>query len=385
MKITQIYQIVNDAQKEVLGETAIVLNEDLSNIVDVGEEVFNANSFDAFTKKLVDHIGRVVFVVRRYSGRAPSVLMDAWEYGSVLEKIRAEMPEAVESETWELEDGESYDPNVFHAPQVSAKFFNKRVTFEVDISITEEQLKSAFSGVQQLNSFISMLYNEVDKTLQVKTDLLVMRTIDNFIAETIYDDYGATALDSKSGVKAINLLYLYNQRYGTSLTKDKAIEDKNFIRYASYVLKLYLSRMANMSRLFNIGKCARFTPKEALHLVMLSDFKASADVFLQSETFHNELSALPNAEEVAYWQGTGEDFSFGNVSKISVKTADGHDVTLDGVLAVAFDRDALGVSNWRRKVTSNYNPKAEFTNLFYKQMAGYFNDFNENGIVFFIQ
>ena len=385
MEIKQIYEIVNTAQKEVLGETAIALNEDLSNIVDVGNEVFNANSFDAFTKKLVDHIGRVVFVVRRYSGRAPSVMMDAWEYGSVLEKIRAEMPEAVENESWELEDGESYDPNVFHAPQVSAKFFNKRTTFEVDISITEEQLKSAFSGFQQLNSFLSMLYNEVDKTLQVKTDLLVMRTIDNFIAETIHDDYGADALNSKSGVKAINLLYLYNQRYGESLTKDKAIEDKNFIRYASYLVKLYLSRMANMSKLFNIGKCARFTPKEDLHLVMLSDFKASADVFLQSETFHNELSALPNAEEVAYWQGTGEDFAFENVSKISVKTTEGHEITLDGVLAVAFDRDALGVTNWKRKVTSNYNPKAEFTNLFYKQMAGYFNDFNENGIVFFIQ
>lgn len=385
MEIKQIYEVVNNAQKDVLGEKAITLNEDLSNIVDVGNEVFNANSFDAFTKKLVDHIGRVVFVVRKYVGRAPSVVMDAWEYGSVLEKIRAEMPEAVENESWELEDGESYDPNIFHAPQVSAKFYNKYTTFEVDISVTEEQLKSAFSGVQQLNSFLSMLYNEVDKSLQVKTDLLVMRTINNFIAETIHDDYGTDALASKSGVKAINLLYLYNQRYNQSLTKDKAIEDKDFIRFASYIIKLYLARIQNMSTLFNIGKRARFTPKDALHLVMLADFKSSADVFLQSETFHNELSALPNAEEVAYWQGTGTDFTFANVSKISVKTSEGNEVTLDGVLAFAFDRDALGVSNWKRKVTSNYNSKAEFTNLFYKQKAGYFNDFNENGIVFFIQ
>ena len=124
MEIKQVYQFVNDAVGEVIGDTALVA-EDLSNVVDVGTAIFNASAFDAYVKSLVNHIGKVIFVNRPYRGAAPSVLMDAWEYGSVVEKIHSEMPEAVENESWDLVDGQSYDPHVFHQPVVEAKFFNK--------------------------------------------------------------------------------------------------------------------------------------------------------------------------------------------------------------------------------------------------------------------
>lgn len=383
MEVKQIYDIVNGATQEILGES-VLLKEDLSNIVDIGTEVFNASSVDNYVKSLVNHIGRVVFVNRKYSGRAPSVLMDSWEYGSVLQKITMELPEATEDESWELVDQSSYDPNVFTKPKVSTKFFNKRTTFEIPMSITEMQVKESFSNPEQLNGFVSMIYNAIDKSMTVKTDALIMRTINNMIAETVYSEYGAANINSKSTVKAINLLYLYNQEYSKSLTAAKALKDPEFIRYAAYIIGMTASRLGTISTLFNIGGKDRFTPSDMLHIVMLADFKKSADVFLQSTTFNEEYTKLPNAEVVPYWQGSGTGYDFTDTGKVYVKTASGHDETVTGVLSVMFDRDALGVTNFNRRVTTNYNPKAEFYNNWYKADAGYFNDLNENFVVFFV-
>ena len=389
MEIKQIYDFVNDATKEALG-TDIIVKEDLSNIVDVGEQVFNANAMDKYVKALVNRIGKTIFVNRVYQGSAPSVLMDGWEYGSVLQKVSTGLPEAGVNETWELQDGQSYDPHVFHQPKgVTAKFYNKYVTFEVDMSFTEEQLKASFSSATEMNGFISMLYTSVENTMTVKMDELVRRTINNMIGETVYADYGYTDITYKtsSGVKAINLLYEYNTyvNKGTALTQDEAFTNTDFIKYASYRIKLTHDRMRTMSTTFNIGGQPRFTPTDLSKIVMLTDFASSADTYLQSETFHNELTKLPEAERVAYWQGSGTDWSLQSVSKVDVYTSTGKSVLVDGVICVMFDRWALGVSNMERKVTSQWTPNAEFFTNFYKYKAGYFNDMNENFVVFFVR
>lgn len=383
MKVEQIYNIVNTVTNETIGESAVVA-EDLSNIVDVGTAVFDAEAVDNYVKKLVDRIGRVIFVDRAYAGGAPSVLMDGWEYGSILEKIRANMPVATENESWELTNGTSYDVNVFTKPDVSAKFFNKKVTFEVPMSFTDMQIKESFASVQQLNGFMSMIYNEIEKSMTVKLDGLVMRTINNMIGETIHADFDADGLATKSGVKAVNLLKLYNNKFGTELTADKALTTPEFIRFAVFMMGLYEQRVSKISTLFNIGKQARFTPSDMLHFVLLSDFASASNVYLQSDTFHNEFTALPNADIVPYWQGSGTDYSFNSVSSINITTASKNVVSASGIIGVMFDRDALGVTNMNRRVTANYNGKAEFYNNWYKMDAGYFNDSDENFVVFFV-
>lgn len=383
MTVEQVYQLVNLATQETLGESAVVA-ENLSNVVDIGTQIFNANAVDNYVRSLVNHIGKVIFVNRVYSGSAPSVLMDGWEYGSVLEKITAELPEATENESWELEDQTSYDPNIFYQPKVSAKFFNKKVTFEIPMSFTERQVKQSFSNAEQLNAFMSMLYNAVDKSLTVKMDGLIMRTINNMIAETLFAEYGATAYSSDSGVKAVNLLYLYNDRFTQSLSADEALTDPEFLRFAAYTMGVYVTRLKKISSLFNIGGKDRFTAPDMLHVVMLTDFKQAASVYLQSDTFHDEFTKLPEAEEVPYWQGSGLDYDFDSVTAINVTTASGHNVSATGILGIMFDRDALGVTNLDRRVTTNYNPKAEFYSNWYKFDSGYFNDTNENFVVFFV-
>ena len=386
MKMTQIYDFVNEATREALGAETVVA-EDLSNIVALGDAIFNANAMDKYVKALVNRIGKVIFVNRVYGGSAPSVMMDGWEYGSVLQKVSGSLPEARVNETWELVDGQSYDPHIFHQPKGTVvKFYNDYVTFEIDMSFTEEQLKCSFVSASDMNGFISMLYTNVENSMTVKLDELIRRTINNFIAETIYDDYGSANLNSKSGAKAINLLYLYNQTVAEAdkLTTANCMSNPNFIRYAAYIIKLTHGRMRAMSQIFNVGEQPRFTPTDLSHIVLLEDFASGADIFLQSNTFHNELSALPTAETVPYWQGSGTGFGFTDVSKINVTSAGGHTVNTSGILGVMFDRWALGVNNVSRKVTSQWTPNAEFFTNFYKYKAGFFNDLNENFVVFFV-
>ena len=375
MKITQLYTLVNSVTKEILGETTVV-NEDLSNIVDVGKAVMDQqNGVDNYVRKLVDHIGKVIFVNRAYAGGAPSVLMDAWEFGSVLEKVSADLPEASENDSWNLQDGQEYSQDVFYQPKVEAKFYNSKVTFEVKMSFAEKQVKSAFSSAEQLNGFISMLVTAVENSLTVKLDALIMRAINNMTAETIH---GADAN------QVVNLLAGFNAGRTTPLTADAAITDPDFIRYASYQIGLYTQRMGKISTLFNAGAKARFTPKDKMHIVLLSDFSAAAGVYLDSDTQNKELVALPEHESVPYWQGSGEGYTFDDVSSIDVKTASGATVKQSGIIGIIFDRDAVGVANLDRRVTTAYNARAEFYTNFYKLDAGFFNDTSENFVVFYV-
>lgn len=386
MLVQQIYGLVNSMTGEILGETGLV-KEDLSNLVDIGKQVFDATSVENAARTLVDHIGKVMFVIRPYNGAAPSVYRDAWEYGSVLEKISAEIPEAQENESWELQDNEEYAQDIYKKDNVSAKFFNSKTTFEVQRSITDIQLRSAFDNASQMNSYSSMIMDAVQKSMSIKLDGLVMRTINNAIAHTINAEFtGGLGLSNGSGTRVINLLKLYNTANSSSYTFAQAILLPDFIRYATYMIGLYMDRMSKISRVFNIGGQVRYTPKDMQHLILLSDFAKASEIYLQSTTFHDELVKLRGFETVPSWQGTGTAFNDLSVlSKINVTIKSGdstQDVEVAGVLGVLFDHDTLGVSNLNQRVTSHYNAKAEFTNTWYKADGSYFNDFNENMIVF---
>ena len=386
MQVNQVHTLVNPITTEMTGGAA-VLSEDLSNTVQVGTSIQNIDGWqNKFVNALVDRIGRTVFVNRPYSGFAPSVMMDSWEFGSILMKIGSELPEATENESWELTDGASYDPFVYKANPAYAKFYDGLVTFELDKSILDRQLKSSFSSPTELNAFTSMIFNEVDKSMTIKNQGLVMRTINSLIIDTLYDLNSGGSVSGRTGNKAVNLLYMYNQKFSQNLSAAAAITDQAFLRYASYIMGLYVDRLKTMSVLFNLGGKQRFTPPDMLHIVMLSEFRQAAGVYLYdaANNFNTENLKFPNAETVPFWQGSGTDFAFSSTSKVYGKSGSGNTMELTGILAVMFDRDALGVCNQNSRVTTQYNPKAEFTNYFYKRDARYFTDSNENFVVFYV-
>ena len=402
MKVTQLFALINSVTKEILGETAVV-NEDLTNVVDIGKAIFDQTSVDNYVKKLVNHIGKVVFVNRAYAGGVPSVLMDSWEFGSVLQKVSMAMPNATENESWKLVDGQEYKQDVFTAPKIEAKFFNSKVTFEIPMSFTELQVKESFSSREQLNGFISMITTGVENSMTVKLDALIMRAINNMTGETLVAGIGSgvagsVVLDfSKTFGRAVNLLHLYNAQAAVAdkVTVTTALTNPKFIKFATYTLGVYADRMSKVSTVFNVGMKERFTPADMRRCVLLSDFAKAAVTFMQADIQSPEMVSLPAHDAVPYWQGSGVDYGIDSIGKIDIKTAGGETVKVPfegagagkknaAILGVMFDRDAVGVSNLDRRTTTAYNAKAEFYNNWYKMDAGYYNDLNENFIVFFI-
>ena len=377
MKVTQIKDLVNSSLKEVTG-TSEVLKEDLSNVVDIGKDLANNDDIDNFVKKLVDRIGKTVFNNRKYQGSAPSVLMDAWEFGSIVEKVDADLPNVEENDSWNLQDGKSYDQNIFYQPKVSAKFFNSKITFDIPMSFTKMQVKSAFNSATELNSFLSMLMTKVQNALTVHLDGLIMKTINNFTAQVV---------NAKKGLQTVNLLSLYNDVTGETLTSAKALTTPSFIKFANLTINSYRDRIAKMSTLFNAGGVNKFTPLDNQHLVVLSDFASASKVYLEADTYNQDNVKISNYDSVPYWQGTGTKYGFNDISKIDVAIKDGattKEVTQTGILGVLFDTNALGVSCQNPRTTTAVNARAEFYTNFNKYDAMYYNDLNENFIVFMV-
>ena len=359
MQVAQIYNLVNTVTTEITGQADLV-KEDLSNIVDVGKTVLSNTDVDNYVRSLMNRIGKTIFSDRKYSGLVPSVLIDSWEFGSIMQKIGADIPDAVENDSWNLQNGSDYSPDVFYKPTVTQKLFNSKVTFEINLSFTDKQVRESFDSTDQLNAFLTMLYTSVENSLTLKIDSLILRCINNLASETIKSDYGAAELDSKSGIKAVNLLYLYNHTHSTSLTVDDILVNPDFIKFATLTINNYRDRLASCSTLFNVEGKKRFTPKDKLHTVLLSDFVNASDVYVMANSYHNEKLALPTSDHVPYWQGSGTSYDFDSISKIHVKNSSGDDVEVSGIIGVMFDHDSLAVCNSDKRVTTNYNPRGEY-------------------------
>ena len=377
MKVTQIKDLVNNSLKEVNG-SSVLLKEDLSNVVDIGKELLNNDDIDNFVKKLVDRVGKTVFNDRVYQGSAPSVLMDSWEYGSVVEKIDSDLPNVEENDSWKLEDGKSYDQDIFYQPKVSAKFFNSKTTFDIPMSFTKMQVESAFSSPTELNSFISMLMVKTQNAMTVNLDGLIMKTINNFTANVV---------NAKKGMQVVNLLDLYNKTAQTKVTVDNALTSPDFIKFANLMINTYRDRLTKMSTLFNQAGLNKFTPVDNQHLVILSDLASASKVYLESDTYNQDNVKIANYDTVPYWQGSGTTYGFKDTSKIDIAIKDGtqtKEVIQSGILGVLFDTSALGVSCQNPRTTTAVNARAEFYTNFNKYDAMYYNDLNENFVVFMI-
>lgn len=386
MQVKQIYAILNDIMLEVTGELikkgenpdVPIVQEDLSNIVDIGNTVFSSNYWrDNYTKAMINRIGREVFVDRTYSGYAPSVLRDAWEYGSIMAKTRCKIFDAKANPSWSLTAGQTVNQFEFTPPTVYEKFYNSKTAWQIDCSFTEVQLKESFTSAAAMNRFYSMIENRIATSMTIYTDSLVMRTINNFIAEKLYANNGV-----------VDVLALYNQTVDTPITAADAAHSKEFYRFLAYTIRLYVERFRAPSANFNIADDedgnVTFTPREYAHLVLHSDIAAGMEVYLQSDTYHDELVRIGDYEKIPFWQSQGDGYQLATTSRIDCKLASDntHTVNRNYIIGVLFDRDALGVLNDNRRTTSAYNANGEYWTNFYKVDTSFYNDLAENGIIF---
>lgn len=408
METKQIASIVNTMASETVGETSVV-QEDLSNVVEVGETIANAMGYEQFTNSLVDRIGRVIMVNREYETAAPDILHRGTgiPYGSVIQKIRVKLPPATTNDSWaigqtwtpgagwsadpsDLPTNDNASPFITVRPEVEATYFNGQGTFEIDMTFPTIQNRSAFSSPAEWRRFVDTVENRIFQAKTVFKDALTQRVINNFIGEKLVANNAV-----------IDLVSMYNDAYTASLTNDKAILNKDFLRYAGYIISLYTRRLRRMSRRYNTAGYDTFTPTDRLRFVALDMFTDAIETFMESDTFHADMVGLKTAySTVNYWQGGGvnAEVEFETSAQLNVKTASGEVLnSATGqaggetppvennpfyIVGVMFDVEAAWQEYDNPRVTSQYNPRKEQTTFFYKEDVRYCNDLAENGVVF---
>ena len=374
--VKQIYSILNDVAKQTLGTESIAV-VDTQSFISLGDKVLKSDTdTENFLSKLTDRIAKTVYSVRNYTGINKNLMREPFDYGVIVQKIHVEMPEAKENNAWKIGE-QGYTPTYAPVikPTVSQKLFNKLSTWEIDVTIPDFMLKTAFLNESSMATFIDAIFTAMNNAMVMCADNNANLIRANFIGNKIH---------SAKPTQAINLLLQYNTLTNANLTVASCLRDVDFLKWATMQISLWTKRMRVMSKLFNEDSNSKFTSGEYLILDVLQDFASSTATFLQSDTYHKELVALPMYNEVPYWQGSGTSFAFADTSKISVKIDGTTEVTQGGVIAVAYDYNAIGTTINEPRSTTERNNKDEYTNYYNKATIGCFNDLGENGIVFYI-
>ena len=374
--VKQIYSILNDASKQTFGTSAINVI-DSASFTSLGDKVLSNDAWtENFTNNLTNRISKTVYGIRNYNGVNKNMLRENFEYGAIVQKIHVDMPEAKENNAWEI-GKEGYTPTYAPVikPNVSQKLFNKIATWEVDLTIPDYMLKTAFLNETSMATFIDAIFTAMNNAMQICHDNNANLIRANFIGNILHKN---------KSTQAINLLHDYNTLTNAGLTVANCMRDIDFLKYATMQINLWTKRMSVMSTLFNDDGNTKFTDKDNLVIDVLQDFASATATFLEADTYHKELVSLPMYNEVAYWQGSGQTFAFADTSKINVKIDAENTVEKSGIIAVAYDYLAIGTTINQPRTTTERNNKDEYTNYYNKANIGCFNDLGENGIVFYI-
>lgn len=374
---TQIYAIVNATNKQMMGENTINV-VDTTGLMATGDAVMKTDEdTDAWVHSLSDLIGRTVFSTRAYSAENMYMVWHAFDYGLAMRKIYVDLPQTVQNDAWLIgkEDFKpTYAPMI--KPDIKQHLFKNLTTFEIDMSIPDDILFTAFRSAEEMASLISAIFRAIDDRVQLAIEAC---------GELIRAAFAARKLLKGNYCSSINLYTRFKTAFpDTTLTATGCLYDSYFLKWSTAQVKMWCKRMRKMSTLFNSEGYKRHTPQRDLVLVLLDEYDSNLTTYLEADTYHKELVQLQHFTTVPYWQGSGTQFNFNDTSKISVKLEDGTTITQSGIIALAYDYQALGMMIDRRKISTERNSKAEYTNYYNKVTRSFFNDMSENGIVFYV-
>ena len=401
MKVAQIASILNSKiLPNILGGSAVV-NEDLSNIVDIGIQIGDLNAYDKYIGKVINHIGLVKLADRELKVTAPDIYKEKWLYGSIMEMLSFELPDAIDNDQQSLTNGNTYNQDIFYAPDVDVKFYNDKASWQIPISLpgggsNDNRIAQSFSSPEQCVIFWTGIELSIQNALNLQTSALIMRCLNYYIAKQMYEDIivgldPGEGIGDKTGIRCVNVLKEYNDRFAKTLKAEDCLTDPDFLKFAAYVQLMTKDGLASPSDMYNMEGAVRQTTDENLHYVTLSHYARATDLYLKADTYHNELVSLPRHKTVKYLQGPGADNSFESCSNVHVKVKaivsdveTSVEVNVSGIIAFMFDDYAASVTNETQNVTSHYNARADFYNNYYSVTAGYNNMYNQNFVIFYV-
>ena len=383
--ITQIPSIVNDAVADALGKNATLSDLDSTDIVSMGKAIAQFDAYEGFFKSLANRIVRTVYFVRTYEGSDRKILRDEHEYGAFVQKVYYSNVEATDNPTYDYSgtDGAFVQQSPYGVEQtvtVETKIYGGKGTWTLEIVRPIPQIATAFTSESAMLAFIDGMYMYVDNQFKLEEERIVALAANTSMANCIANG------------KARNLLAEYNTTHaGNTLTVAQALESADFLKYASKEISRTIENMGKMSTVFNVDGYETFTDKDNMVVEMNTEFAKASDMYLQADTFHNELVALPGFNSVPFWQTSGKTFAFADTSAIKIThddfiTEDNVNglISQGGIICFLHDIENVAAYFGRRRTWEMYNPRSEVINHGEKAEKGFAVDSHANAMVFYI-
>lgn len=368
MAVNQIFSIVNSVNSQTMGLTDLTVVDE-QGLISLGQTILNSqNLTDTWLNTLAQRIGRTIISFREYNSKFSDMILDDMQWGNIIQKIKVSMPQATTDESYNLQNGQSVDMYKVANPVVTQTFFTSETPYQFYVTIQRTQLQEAFTSQSAMSGFIGAIYGEVQNAIELSLESLARNCLNNFIAEV-----------NGTG-RAINLLKMYNTEADKTLTVASCKHDADFLRYCVSRMNLVSKYMTNMSTIYSDGVQTRHTPKSLQRFRVLEDFESRLETVVQYGAFRDGYVKLNGYNTTSFWQ------SIKTPSDIKVnKASDGTETDVKEIVAVMYDRDALGLykkDSWNS--TTPFNSAGGYYNTFYHHKELYFNDLSENFVFFYL-
>lgn len=361
----QIYSIVNSISQQAYGAAALTA-VNTQGLIALGNYVLSSSTdTELFLNTLTARIGKTIVRYRLYRNKLSDMVLTDMEWGQVLQKLAVKMPVSEADEQYGLTDGTSVDHYVVAKPQVDQKLFVVETPYQFHITIQRNLLRAAFLSESAMESFISAIFGQVRNKIE--------STIENMGRLNI-----AAGIAEAGSSREFALVSGYNSVSGRSLTAASAILDSDFLRYAIRTMKTIMDGMTDLSELYNDGTITTFTPFEDQKIKVLSEFEYALETVVDWAAFNDNYVKLAGYGTLNFWQSAQTP---GSVLINAPST--GTQFAVDNVVAVIYDRDALGVYQQDEDIlTTPVNAAGAYYNQYYHCKFNRMLDTSENFVYF---
>lgn len=379
---TQIQTIVNSAYKQMTGKEAMT-TEDLSAFSDNGTSDVTALR-ETFTGKLLATVAKNWYTDSSYRSSYRDVFFeDASRFGAITQAISVTVPEVKENSAWKgFQSGTTtVGQYTVYLPVVDTKYYVKSESWALPITITGEQWDTAFRSEADLYDFVGYIFMCVDNALVQHMEDLNNANRNHFIAEKIN-----ASNNSVAGIHVVDLVsaYVADTGISTDFSVAQFLNSENALRYAIEQIGLYIGYMKKQTALFNTEGKVRFVPEERLVVQLLGFFTKRLDTVARSQTFHNDLVALPLYDEVPAWQNMNI-LTFDNLSKINIKLSNTVTVDQSGIVGLICDKWAIVHTQKSQRVATQRFDIEDLTLYEYQYRDQYMNNLTMNAVVFLLK
>ena len=397
LAFNQLATVLNSIVGQATGVTQIT-PADESQFISVAH-IGLSTGYDPLTTAVSQVLSRTIFSVRPYTAKFRGLQADAVRYGNIVRKLTTIDKPWEDDDRFTLTDGQSIDMYEVNKPMVLETRFTGANTYQKSLTIYRDQLDCAFSSSEEFGRFISMIMQNASDMIEQAKEETARSTVANLIAGTIYQE-----ANSYTTGCAINLLKVYEDETGVSLTSSTVQDPQYFAPFARWLfgyLKTLSDRLAERSVLYHqsyapTGGTAvpiiRHTPLARQKCYLFSPLLNTVSANVLSTVFYDKYLKLMDHEDVSYWQSisdpmevtckpgvTDNDFAVVDMTNVSA-------IDQNNVFGIIFDEDAAGftqVNEW--SASTPFNARGGYTNIFWHFTHRYWNDFTENHVVLLLQ